>query len=621
MNNIEDLYNFPDDPLKQQAYLQSQNLVPMLAAPEPEVLPPLRPPTGGEGYHAGTLAGFGENAGLLPMKPAMPDVGRPMPMHPATEAAAAPDLGAAAPAPGGESLAAPIKLPELSHKEKMELPLMSPGVGGVGSSGFTEAELARAQEQKEHPWGRPENHPGFWGKFGHVLGRIGNIALDVAAPTVAMNIPGTDLYKQMEEQGLKRELAARTEAESRQRERESEGRLREAQTEALLHPERALGKTPEELTLHDLMTGGENGTPRINPDTKKPYNYLEAYTAIQEGKLASKPQKENLEQALTGSIQDALNAGRDPKSDPKVQAWKDALQNYKPTKEVNAVEEVKRQLSDALDKGDITEVRRLQAKLKSLDPEGAERLALAQFTASSAAAAREAAKAEREEKADIQYVTGTLPDGTGRTVMVPQSQARAMGLVDVAKADDDHVKKTIASRVVSKMLYNTDPNSPYGPGALQMIDQLEKNGDLGVLASRWNEFMARTMGADTSKDQLYTRLRTWIDLAQTKLMQAHVGARGGADLLEHFEDLAKVKKLNAQTLRAAIDQELRYVYGNSEAVPSGAAHAGPLRKRGGEAGGGTKAGGGHSFTYNGQRFENVPDELYQKYKQRPGFQE
>jgi hypothetical protein len=51
------------------------------------------------------------------------------------------------------------------------------------------------------------------------------------------------------------------------------------------------GKTPEETTLHDLMTGGDNGGPRINPDTKKPYTYLEAYAAENQAKQAGKPDK------------------------------------------------------------------------------------------------------------------------------------------------------------------------------------------------------------------------------------------------------------------------------------------------------------------------------------------
>lgn len=49
-----------------------------------------------------------------------------------------------------------------------------------------------------------------------------------------------------------------------------------------------VGKTPEEGTLHDLMTG-ENGQPRINPETKKPYTYLEAYGAVKQAAQNVKP--------------------------------------------------------------------------------------------------------------------------------------------------------------------------------------------------------------------------------------------------------------------------------------------------------------------------------------------
>lgn len=50
--------------------------------------------------------------------------------------------------------------------------------------------------------------------------------------------------------------------------------------------------TPEEATIHDLMTGGENGQPRINPETNKPYSYLEAYGAVTQAKQDTKPAKE-----------------------------------------------------------------------------------------------------------------------------------------------------------------------------------------------------------------------------------------------------------------------------------------------------------------------------------------
>jgi hypothetical protein len=46
--------------------------------------------------------------------------------------------------------------------------------------------------------------------------------------------------------------------------------------------------TPEEQTIHDLMTG-ENGGPRINAATGKPYSYLEAYKEMKQA--AEKPEK------------------------------------------------------------------------------------------------------------------------------------------------------------------------------------------------------------------------------------------------------------------------------------------------------------------------------------------
>lgn len=48
------------------------------------------------------------------------------------------------------------------------------------------------------------------------------------------------------------------------------------------------GITPEETTIHDLMTG-EGGQPRVNPQTGKPYSYLEAYGAVQQAKQDTKP--------------------------------------------------------------------------------------------------------------------------------------------------------------------------------------------------------------------------------------------------------------------------------------------------------------------------------------------
>jgi len=52
-----------------------------------------------------------------------------------------------------------------------------------------------------------------------------------------------------------------------------------------------IGNTPEEVTIHDLMTG-DNGRPRVNPDTGKPYSYLEAFQRVKQAAQDVKPEKD-----------------------------------------------------------------------------------------------------------------------------------------------------------------------------------------------------------------------------------------------------------------------------------------------------------------------------------------
>lgn len=63
-----------------------------------------------------------------------------------------------------------------------------------------------------------------------------------------------------------------------------------AETKNLQNPQPKEGTTPEEVTIHDLMTG-ENGQPRLNPQTNKPYTYLEAYGAVKQAAQDTKPDK------------------------------------------------------------------------------------------------------------------------------------------------------------------------------------------------------------------------------------------------------------------------------------------------------------------------------------------
>jgi hypothetical protein len=70
-----------------------------------------------------------------------------------------------------------------------------------------------------------------------------------------------------------------------------------ARTKVLNQPPEKTGLTPEETTIHDLMTG-ENGQPRMNPQTNKPYSYLEAFGAVKQAAQDTKPDPEQTDKTV-----------------------------------------------------------------------------------------------------------------------------------------------------------------------------------------------------------------------------------------------------------------------------------------------------------------------------------
>jgi len=113
-------------------------------------------------------------------------------------------------------------------------------------------------------------HPRFTGPLGsvlHGLSKAGNIAGDILAPGIMTAIPGTDLNKAIRRGGLEKQVEGAAKATT---ERESEENK----------PSTAKVLTNPEQVYKDLMTG-DNGNPRRNPDTKKPFTSQEANVAAQ----------------------------------------------------------------------------------------------------------------------------------------------------------------------------------------------------------------------------------------------------------------------------------------------------------------------------------------------------
>lgn len=90
--------------------------------------------------------------------------------------------------------------------------------------------------------------------------------------------------KRISEENTAADVAAQT------KQRGAIADLDEARARAANNPSMKTGITPDELTLHDLMTGN-NGGPKINPDNGQPYTYLDAYGAVKQKAQDVKPDR------------------------------------------------------------------------------------------------------------------------------------------------------------------------------------------------------------------------------------------------------------------------------------------------------------------------------------------
>lgn len=168
-----------------------------------------------------------------------------------------------------------------------------------------------------------------------------------------------------------------------------------------------------------------------------------------------------------------------------------------------------------------------------------------------AAAARASAAQDRNDKQGMKSVIGF--DSKGNQIFSSAGDAKALGLKSVREVGQAEAEKVTNARSLMPLLNSTDPEDP---GVLQMAKKLQDEGKLGPLAGRWNDFLAGKWG---SGDPEYAAFRAKMGLSTTALMQVHVGSRGGAFMLEHFQDLANAGKMDGPTLLSALDTESKYV--------------------------------------------------------------
>ena len=106
-----------------------------------------------------------------------------------------------------------------------------------------------------------------------------------------------------------------------------------------------------------------------------------------------------------------------------------------------------------------------------------------------------------------------------------------------------------------------DPKAPETMGTLQLMDSLEKDGKLGVAASRINKFLTRGVGSEPGDDPRIAALLNKGDLFTTGIMLAHFGASAGRSplMLQHFVQMADTGKMDGPTLKAGTKALVNYM--------------------------------------------------------------
>lgn len=147
----------------------------------------------------------------------------------------------------------------------------------------------------------------------------------------------------------------------------------------------------------------------------------------------------------------------------------------------------------------------------------------------------------------------------GRQVAGTVDELKAGGAQGIVKAGAAEAEKVQNARSLLNVFDSSDADDP---GLIQLTDKLDKEGKLGpamIKFQNWLNQGGKSIANFNVGDPDVQRLFTKMGLANTGLMQVHVGARGSAQMLEHFEDLANAKNMSVSAFKAGLDAEHRYV--------------------------------------------------------------
>lgn len=365
--------------------------------------------------------------------------------------------------------------------------------------------LQKVRWQQANPWGTPENHPGKLGKLAHAFSTLGNIAGDIFAPDVMARIPGTQLNREMQEEGLTKRLNEETKNEATEKEQGAQtGKLK---TDTELEP----GKVAAQEGLENVETAEKQQALDMGP---------------------------TLIQGHARAVDRAIKEGRDPEIDPIVKGYEESIQAIQKQPLPKGKEHVDLQGPGGKSMGG------------SYDP------ATGKYYD---AAGKEIANPQLYEK----------PNQAGMvTVVAPDPNNPGGGIVERLGAGAHIAPGSVTSTQFGSMNAPTSQMRNAGqraqlaaqeiPGVITEVNQLKDQ--LGPIAGRWSDFMQGKVGAPNAQ---LAGLRSDLVFLSSAVALAHAVGRLPENLREEFDNMINAPQQSPENIIAVLNHTEKWMKDNA----------------------------------------------------------
>jgi hypothetical protein len=371
----------------------------------------------------------------------------------------------------------------------------------------------KARYQMLHPWGGPESaHPGVLGKIGHVAGEIGNAVGNAElGPRVMSEIPGSEANLQAKATGG------------------------EAETEKAIGNQQKIAQAGQQ----EAKAGLEKEQAKVagNPKPEKP---------------------ESPQQVYADAVQDALNRGVDPNTDPHVMQVADTITSIQkePTpKTENAETQFVDEYRAKHPGASIAEGQRAFKQNESVNEPG-------NYVPVNDAKGGTIGWVDPKSKhfVSVQDVKGVgVPSGQGSPAAAPSG---AIPPKPTSQERNVQAQAGIAAE-----------------GIPQVVAEIDKLKDqLGPVAGRWNEFMQGKVGMENPE---MAGLRADLLMVSSAVALAHARGRLPENLRAEFDHAINAPKQDPENLKAVLNHILPWMQrmqnmtdvqgaGNPSAAPNAA---------------------------------------------------